>query len=215
MVQSVNNSNNNTALYAAMAGGTIGAVAGHATKSILKDGNYTDEFIHQVNKNLVNSDEGKLIKDICSLDKNSATYLDDCVNTMKKHAAVLGINPNEVSKTDVDFFKMCGGKEKFTQYFDEQVSKLSKKIGEEIKLGKDTNVLDIMKKHIPEDLDEVFDRTKNAFKSGIDEESNTIIKYAKSAQRNLKLKAAGIYGAIGAAALGLTTLLCAGKKGPQ
>lgn len=219
-VDGVNNSNNNTALYtagAAVVGGGAGAGIGYATKSILKDGNYTDEFVSKVHKGILNTDKGKAISDLCALDPKSETYLTDCANVIKKHAKIFGIDAKELSSADVGLAEMFGGSDEARNFMESFRTSLSEKLGEEIKVGKESNISEILKKHTPDDLDEVFDRSKKAFKSEVNgEEAKEILKLAKDAQKSLKLKAAGIYGAIGAGVLGLGTLLCCGgKKQPE
>lgn len=221
-VDGVDNSNNNTALYtagAALVGGGAGAGIGYATKSILKDGNYTDEFVSKVHKGILNTDKGKAMSDLFALDPKSETYLTDCANVIKKHAKIFGIDVKELSSADVKIAEMLGGSEQVRDFMESFRISISAELGEEIKLGKESNISEILKKHTPDSLDKVFDRSKNkkAFKSEVNGEgAKEILKLAKDAQKSLKLKAAGIYGAIGAGVLGLGTLLCcSGKKQPE
>ena len=213
-VDGVNNSNNAGyyALGAAAIGGGTGAIIGHTTKSILKDGNYTDEFVKAVGDKMLKSDKGKLVVELMQIDEKSPNYLSQMIDVIKKHHKVLGINPNDVTKTDVEIAEIFGGSEKVRELVADAKAKIAAETGEIITTGKDTNIVDAIRRHVPKDLDDVFDRTKNEFKSSVKESQNSILEFAQKAQRNLKLKAAGIYGAIGAAVLGLGTLLFAGSK---
>lgn len=209
------NNNFNAALYASLIGGTAAAGVGYATKSILKDGNYTDEFIHEVTQKSLNSKEGKCIVDLCKLDKNSATYAEDIVNFFKKHGRnALGLSEEEfaqIRNIDAKTLKKSVKLNTVSLYLDKEFTKLSKQAGEEIKHGKDTNIIEILKKQTLKDIDEVFDRSKNAFKPEL-KESNIMLKFVKKAQKSLKLKAAATYGIIAAGVIGLGAMLFGAKK---
>ena len=214
-VEAVNN--NNTTMYTAggaLAGAAIGGTIGHVTKSVLKDGNYTDEFVRTTHKNLMNSDEGKLVKEICQIEENSPTALTECYNAIRKYPKALGLDPQEVAKAsgDVALAQMFGGNDKVLELIAGAKDSIKNKCGEELKFGKDTNIEELVKKYVPGDLDEVFDRSKNAFKDGVKESENSLLNPAKKAFRSIKLKAAGIYGAIGAAVLGVAGYLFASNK---
>lgn len=211
-VEGVNNNNYGYATSAAILGGATGAGIGYATKSILKDGNYTDEFVKSVGDKMLSSDKGKLIVEMMKIDEKSPNYLTQMIDVLKKHHKVLGINPNDVTKTDVELAEMFGGSEKVRELVADAKSKIAMKTGEILTTGENTNVVEAIKRQVPKDLDEVFDKAKGEFKAEVKEEAKDVLEFAKKAQRNIKLKAAGIYGAVGAAILGLGAYLFTNSK---
>ena len=217
-VNGVNNSNNNAGAYAAGAavvGGAAGAATGYFTKNIVKDGKYTDEFLSQTSKNFLKSDDGKAIKAFVQLDPNSKTFVDDFCDVLIKHGKTLGIPESKLVKNDSGLIKLFVNENDPRELFTKIIDSLNEECGCDLKLGKDNNFAEVLNKKISGDVDEVYDVSKKAFKEGIDESDN-IIKCVKKAISDVKWKAAGIYGGIAAAVLGLGTYLCcAGKKAPE
>ena len=100
-VNAVSQKHDNSVRNGLIAGsvGLVGAgTAGYAAKSILKDGNYTDEFVTSFNNKMFQSKDGKALLAICSLDEKSSTFLDEMVKVIKEeqiHAynAMAGCSP--------------------------------------------------------------------------------------------------------------------------
>lgn len=211
-VEGVNNNNaSGYALSAALIGGGAGAVIGHATKSILKDNNFSDEFVKETSKVALNSEKGKAVLDMCKVDPKANNYATQIIEVIKKHSKVFGIDPKEISKSDEGIIEFLGGSNKVRNMFSEALDELKSVYGVELKLGKDTNVKELIEKYMADDLEDIYDMSKKDFKAVADKDK-PLLEYAKKAQRNLKLKAAGIYGAVGAAVLGLGTYFLMNSK---
>ena len=205
-VNAVSQKHDNSVRNGLIAGsvGLVGAgTAGYVTKSILKDGNYTDEFVTSVNNKMFQSKKGKALLAMFSLDEKSPTFLDEVVKVIKENAELFEIDPKEITKSDVDMAKLLGGEEQVRNLYSGFINTIKKTTGDELTTGKDTNIVEIAKKYLPEELDEIFDRTKKAFKTDIPEKGETLFESAKKSLRNIKLKAGAVYGGIAAAVLGL------------
>ena len=205
-VNAVSQKHDNSVRNGLIAGsvGLVGAgTAGYAAKSILKDGNYTDEFVTSFNNKMFQTKDGKALLAICSLDEKSPTFLDEMVKVIKENAELFEIDPKEITKSDVDMVKLLGGEEQVRNLYSGVIDVLKETVGDELTIGKDTNIVELVKKHVPDDLDEIFDRSKKAFKTDISEDSKEALEYAKKSLRNIKLKAGAVYGGIAAAVLGL------------
>ena len=172
-------------LIAGSVGIVGGGAAGYATKSILKDGNYTDEFVSSFYKN--NKDYKQLLA-FLSLDKNAPTFGEDLSKILSSFLKDVGEIPPELPAP-------C--------YYDQLVGALKEVYGNDLTTGKNTNFHELYKKFIYKQFDVVFDRTKKAFKSNIPEESQYLIESVKTVMSNLKLKAGAIYGGVAAAVLGI------------
>lgn len=172
-------------LIAGSVGIVGGGAAGYATKSILKDGNYTDEFVSSFYKN--NKDYKQLLA-FLSLDKNAPTFGEDLSKILSSLLKDVGEIPPELPAP-------C--------YYDQLVGALKEVYGNDLTTGKNTNFHELYKKFIYKQFDVVFDRTKKAFKSNIPEESQYLIESVKTVMSNLKLKAGAIYGGVAAAVLGI------------
>ena len=182
--QKQDNSSRN-GLIAGSVGIVGGGAAGYATKSILKDGNYTDEFVSSFYKN--NKDYKQLLA-FLSLDKNAPTFGEDLSKILSSLLKDVGEIPPELPAP-------C--------YYDQLVGALKEVYGNDLTTGKNTNFHELYKKFIYKQFDVVFDRTKKAFKSNIPEESQYLIESVKTVMSNLKLKAGAIYGGVAAAVLGI------------
>ena len=182
--QKQDNSSRN-GLIAGSVGIVGGGAAGYATKSILKDGNYTDEFVSSFYKN--NKDYKQLLA-FLSLDKNAPTFGEDLSKILPSLLKDVGEIPPELPAP---------------YYYDQLVGALKEVYGNDLTTGKNTNFHELYKKFIYKQFDVVFDRTKKAFKSNIPEESQYLIESVKTVMSNLKLKAGAIYGGVAAAVLGI------------
>lgn len=231
-VESVNNSGSNTGLYAtgaAVVGAGAGAAAGYLTKPFLKDGAPTDSFIKKMGENVkaAMSPEEKELAEVFDNELKKAQ------NAMMKASSVEELKSIylELQYAVLENFIDSGivdGKDS-QEYLD--------------KLNKVTN-FDELKTVVSENFDKEYagkniDQIKEAMKKEIDEMNRKSAKAMfepfwdsskkefvnceegvgaaiKKAAKSIQGKYAMIYGAIGAAVLGLGTLLCCGgKKSPQ
>lgn len=231
-VESVNNSGSNAGLYAtgaAVVGAGAGAAAGYLTKPFLKDGAPTDSFIKKMGENVkaAMSPEEKELAEVFDNELKKAQ------NAMMKASSVEELKSIylEIQSAVLENFIDSGivdGKDS-QEYLD--------------KLNKVTN-FDELKTVVSENFDKEYagkniDQIKEAMKKEIDEMNRKSAKAMfepfwdsskkefvnceegvgaaiKKAAKSIQGKYAMIYGAIGAAVLGLGTLLCCGgKKSPQ
>ena len=237
-VDSVNNSNN-TALYTtsgAVLGAGAGVAAGYLTKPFLKDDAPTDEFIKKMDSNIKStlSPEERALVNAIDSERNSLR------NAFEKAKSVDEIKKVYVDKVfayigDIDFetfkdvqdlmaenFKSMGIKtdtyEKLKQArsYEEVKNILSKdfddtyggKSLDEVKNMIKAEAVDIERKAGKATFESFWDSSEKKF---INCEEG-VGKAIKKAAQGIQGKYAAIYGAIGAAVLGLTTYLCCGGK---
>lgn len=229
--------NNNTAVYAgtgaALAGGAIGGATGYYTKSILKDGEPTDEFVKKVAKNTE-----KELKEMFPGLKNSGQFkdaktADECKNIVvdgyKTVLKDLNLDNAKVAvKNTVDNFESVGLKginpeaiEKASN-LDELVDLVSKNFDEnfagksakEVRAAYDSIANKQFKEIVKAGLAAIYDSDKKKFvdfgelgDTPIEKFIKKNAKAYKDAASSIKWKAAGIYGGIAAALLGIGTYL--------
>ena len=237
-VNSVNNSNN-TALYTtsgAVLGAGAGVAAAYLTRPFLKDGAPTDEFIKKMDTNIKGamSPEERVVANAMEKELNSLR------NAIEKAKGVDEIKKVYLDKAlgfkgDIDFetfkdaqalmaenFKSMGIKtdtyEKLKQAtsFEEMESILSKDFDDTYG-GKSLDEVKNMIKAEGAELNR--NAGKATFEAFWDSSEKKFInceegvgKAIKKAAQGIQGKYAAIYGAIGAAVLGLTTYLCCGGK---
>ena len=231
-VESVNNSGSNAGLYAtgaAVAGAGAGAAAGYLTRPFLKDGAPTDSFIKKMGENV----KAAMSPEEKTLAEGIENELKKAQNAMMKASSVEELKSIylEIQSAVLENFIESGivdGKDsqeyldmlnKFTN-FDELKTVVSEKFDKEYAGKNIDQIKEAMKKEIDEMnrksakamFEPFWDSSKKEFVNCEEGVGAAIKKAAKSIQG----KYAMIYGAIGAAVLGLGTLLCCGgKKSPQ
>ena len=200
-VENVNNSGNNTGLYALGAGAAAGVGAGaygYNSKPYLKDNNYSDTFVKKVESQIVDKflsgeEKGyyetslKIAEEI-----NNTKNADELKNVFKnnseffdKFAADLNITANDlVDEVDKNGFELT------KKSFQEQLKPVISEKDEMVKSA----------------LDSCFDESK---KLKFDENKITKegFEVVKKAVKDMNMKAAGIWGGATAAVVGLGTYL--------
>ena len=237
-VDSVNNSNN-TALYTtsgAVLGAGAGVAAGYLTKPFLKDDAPTDEFIKKMDSNI----KSTLSPEERALANAMESEFSSLLNAFEKAKNVDEIKKVYLDKMfanigDIDFetfkdaqalmvenFKSMGiktdtyEKVKQAKSYEEMKSVLSKdfddtyggKSLDEVKNMIKAEGADINRKAGKATFEAFWDSSEKKF---INCEEG-VGKAIKKAAQGIQGKYAAIYGAIGAAVLGLTTYLCCGGK---
>lgn len=243
-VDSVSNSNNNTALYTAsgaVLGAGVGVAAGYLTKPFLKDGVPTDSFQKQLGDNLIGTlseDQKKLIKQ-CSqfVEKlpnvknteeltnltmeyvNQATAdcktVKDFVNSLEvgnNLASFLGLSGDSQIVEDIAKAKNI---EEVKKVISDNISGDINAKGFEASKAEMENVFKAFRDAgiplTPKELgkatwDLAYDKTdKKLVKGEVTDEAFAIIK---KTMHKVQGKYAAIYGAIGAATLGVVGYLC-------
>ncbi len=196
--------------------GLAGAGAtGYATKSILKDGNYTDEFVNTVHNRLLKSD--KFYKhevaslSMMSVDINSPTFLEDFFYVAKENPEIfIDLDPDTTARlrnaSKEDWCRFMGDDENLNSLKSicSYLQELNRETyGDKITVGKNSNVTEFLKKSLSDELDDVYDRAAKAFKTDAGEGYKGLIELCKKSVRDVKLKAGAIYGGIAAAVLGI------------
>lgn len=213
-VEGVNN-NSNAGLYtagAAAVGGGAGALAGWYSKPYLKDGMPTDSFIKKVVENGVKDlpedmkkvaepiGEGlakfvKMFNNAKSLEELKNGLFDYCKNDLKTMTKVLddiGFKVIVKNLDDIEFEDI--ELKDFAKNFDESIAgKTIEQVKAEFKKGLFEN----------EFLKQFWDADKKVF-INCEEGAGKILK---DAAKSIQGKYAAIYGGIGAAVLGLATLI--------
>lgn len=235
-VEGVNN--NNAAVYAgtgaALAGGAIGGTTGYFTKSFLKDGEPTDEFVKKVTKNMKKELEEFFpdLKAQGDMFKNAKTA-DECKKIMidSQKAVLKDIDLDEAKKAikgNADILESAGLKgidakdinkasnldellDVYAKNFDENFAGKSVK---EINAVYDNIANKKVKPIIKQVLATIYDSDKKKFidigklelgDTPIEKFLKKTAKAFTDAASSIKWKAAGIYGGIAAALLGLGT----------
>ncbi len=231
MVEAINGANRNTVIYTAagaVAGGGAAATFGYLSKPYIKNGiptdGFCDSFISVVKKD--NPDITKTVENIYSALK-SINSKEDLKAMAKVGEAALMQNLDEdmfaqikaavsqgqeaISKVGVDnkdIAKIFSG---ITEA--ESPEQLKGTVSEIINKGIDLIDIEAFKKAIS-DIEANSKLIKKAIGAGawytsidnegklMSEEINPVVKYIKAAAKKVKLKTAGIYGAIGAAVVG-------------
>lgn len=171
-----------------------GGAAGYFTKSILKDGNFTDEF---VNKAILAGAKDDQTKNVVNATRKISELAEDApVDKMKKVLSKLGESIAESVGEDKEVFKKA-----LAEGTDDEVKGMFTTIKEG--LG---GLYETMKTQTVEALDNVYDKSAKKFKeltSEASEETKNVLAEAKKIARNIKLKPAAIYGAAAAVVAGL------------
>jgi len=204
-VDGVNSSNNNTALYTAggaVLGAGAGAAAGYLTKPFLKDGAPTDSFIKKVDENqmiTLQPKERKICEDaLAGVEKlKNVTNMEELKNFIKNNELIKeGCKISNNSVEDV-------------------LAEIDEKEFEAAKAEVKSNIdsfLNTRKGLIKEAIDSAWDSDKKKFVHDASKITKEGFEAVTKAAKSIQGKYAAIYGAIGAAVLGLGTLLCCGGK---
>ena len=199
-VEGVRNLKNNTGLYAigaGLVGAGAGVAVGYYTRPFLKYGAPTDEFVKKVNNNFV---------DI--LDEGGKKRYFDGVEGLKKIDKVG--NAEELKE-------LCRNNELIKQFvmLDNIIDAIDEAGFEKVKPG----IKEIFQIHMDarkEVIEETFalswDKNAKKFIHNAEKISKEEFEVVKKTARSIQGKYAAIYGSVGAAVLGLGTLLCSGGK---
>lgn len=234
------NGNNNTALYTgigAVAGAGAGVAAGYLTKPFLKDGAPTDEFVKKV-KPVVASDSGLYRteqRNFIGTIESKEDLKNSMLNKFMEHFNVElfeRIQSSVYAKDSDEYRGLLDMLFKGFELEDEDIEKIKKmKTGDDVKLLLKEWIDEAIPEESLEDLkNDLLVRVNNAEKyevNGLIESvwdtkekkfvncEDGVGKAIKDAARSIQGKYAAIYGAIGAAVVGLGTYLCCGgKKAP-
>ena len=202
-VESVNNSNNNTGLYAAGAatiGAGAGAAAGWYSKPFLKDGAPTDSFVKSAIDNFKQRDE--LIKVV-----HKANSLEELKNLIIEHENIdnhleeFGFDQDEIKEIE----KCSNSQEKkniMKKYLDAGVTEEDFK---ELKKGCESKI-----QGFTNELKDVYSGKKK-----LEDCAEINYRAIKKAARGIQTKYAAIYGGIAATVLGIGTYLLANNNKPE
>ena len=182
-----------------------GGAAGYFTKSILNDGNFSDEFVHKVAVANAADDNAK---NALNLTKKIAEMGDE--KKKKKIKKVL-TKVSEISADSLGTDKEAA-KKVITEGSDDEI----KTLFQTVKSAIDTTY-EAVKNSISESLENVYDKAGKKFKelpADAAEETKKLFEAAKKTARNIKLKPAAIYGAAGAVVAGLAGFLATPKAKP-
>lgn len=200
-VNATDNRGRNAAIGAGV-GLVGGGAAGYFTKSILKDGNFSDEFIH--NTMLATADDQE--KDCLKLAKKVAEMGEDVpVDKMKKVF-------NKAIEKFADIFsadELEETKKIVAEGSDDEV----KTLFGTFKAATET-LYDETKKIVSDRLETIYDKAGKKFKElpqDAAEETKEWLEAAKKTARNMKLKPAAIYGAAAALVAGVAGYLATPK----
>jgi hypothetical protein len=208
-VDSVNN--NNAGLYA-VGGAVLGAGAGvgtaYLTRPFLKNGEPTDEFIKETEKNLINQlpDDAKRQKkelDMYYRKVNRASSLGELKTIVKDHIIA---NLRDVQVAEDETYaqaKEAVADTMWQQYEGRSLDGIKRAINSEAQESKN-----LMKKSIISAFDICWDSTDKQFISQADPELDIFSKSFKKVAKSIQGKYALIYGAIGAGVLGLAGYIC-------
>lgn len=200
-VNGVDNRGRNAAIGAGV-GLVGGGATGYLTKSILKDGNFTDEFIHKAVLAGAKDDETKNVVNIAR--KISEVADDAPVDKMKKVLSKFGDSVADAVGGDKEAFKKA-----LTEGSDDEVKGLFATVKEGI-----GTLYEGLKAQTTEALDTVYDKSAKKFKAlaeDASEETKNLLSEAKKIVRNMKLKPAAIYGAAAAVVAGLIAYVATPK----
>lgn len=236
-VDGVNNANSNTGLYAgsaAVVGGGAGAAYGYFSKPFLKNNEPTDSFIKQVGQNMVKivpEEAANSINEIAKQANNAKTVeelktnmitslrqvfadadIEDAKASIKMAAEMAeAAGVNDVSKAEIESIKNVDDIiNLFSKNFDEKYAgKTIEQIREMSKAESDN----LLKNSVKSLFNQMWDADKKQFVK-IESDGTPLGDYAVSvrnavvdAANKIKGKTAAIYGLIGAAVLGLGTLV--------
>ena len=225
-----------TAGAAAGVGALAGGATGYYTKSILKDDAPTDEFVKKAAKNMQNAmpkeavDALKQLAEEGKKCKNAAEYRDLLSQIYKTGYSIIPLNDaKNAMLQNSQMFEIMGLKgmdeakiasatsvdelvEQFGKHFDDVFAGKSVK---EIQAAYDKAGLKVAKANVQNILEGIYDFDKKKFlnfdelfdDTPVDKATRKIAQAVKDAASNIKWKAAGIYGGIAAAVLGLGTLI--------
>ena len=202
-VEGINNSNNNAGLYAAgagLVGAGAGVAAGYYTRPFLKDGAPTDEFVKKVNNNH--------LENLGEVEKKQYFY---AVKTIKELDEVSNVEELKAFCRNNERLKQTGQLDDFLAEIDAagfEKAKSDMKEGIQI-------VVDVLDELVKDMIDSSWDKNTKKFVNNAGEVPKEGFDAVKKAARSIQGKYAAIYGSIGAAVLGLGTLLCCGGKKEQ
>ena len=206
-VNSVNSADHRTRNAAIGAGvGLVGGgAAGYFTKSILNDGNFSDEFVHKVAVAQAADDNAKTS---LNLGKKISEMGDDAsVSKMKKVLTKL----SEVSAEALGADKEAA-KKTIAEGSDDQI----KSLFGTVKSAMETTY-EAAKKTVSDALENVYDKAGKKFKElpqDAAEETKKLAEAAKNTVRYMKIKPAAIYGGAAAVVAGLAGFLATPKAKP-
>ncbi len=183
-----------------------GGAAGYFTKSILKDGNFSDEFIH---KTMLATAADDAAKDSLKLSKKITEMGDDAsVGKMKKVISeVVDKAKGFIAEDQIETTKKA-----IAEGSDDEV----KTVFNTVKTAAET-IYDAGKKTVSDTLETVYDKAGKKFKElpqDAAEETKKFFEAAKKTARNMKIKPAAIYGAAAAVVAGLVGYAATPKAKP-
>lgn len=199
-VEGVSNLKNNTGLYAigaGLVGAGAGAAVGYYTKPFMKDGAPTDEFVKKFSYNFIET-----------LDESQKKQYFGIVETLK--------NFDKVSNAE-ELKELCRNNEliKQSDMLDDFLLIIDETGFEEAK----PNIKEFFQMHldcredvIKDILNASWDNNAKKFVYNAKEISKEGFEALKKSAKRIQVKHSAIYGSVGAAVLGLGTLLCSGGK---
>lgn len=201
--QVVTQKKDNAVRNTAIAGGTgliAGGAAGYATKQIMKNNEFTDEFVKEAHNQILNTmfkdnDDTKLAKAIFNMDENPT--IDAIKKFLKNNAKAI----EEESGDMVEFLRTNS---------DEEIQNLYNGIRESFNTQVKSNLDDVTQtlKYYLEDGKKLFTK-QECFKD------NKLYKAALKAQHEVKGKAGLIWGAATGAVLGTGAFIASKMSGKK
>ncbi len=230
MLEGINSVNNNNAgMYtagAALIGGGAGAAAGYYTKPLFKDGQATDTFVKEVIKNTDKSPEMKPFKEALSGFNSGfeeVKTVEDMKNFMfntsyglfedlEQLKSVVELGSEVTENAGLTFSEDFKNKVKAAEsiddvkkaFFEMYDSKYGERSLDGIRQIMKQESQEVSKKFVKSGISGFWDADAKKFVNCDD----SIGKIVKDSARKVKLKAAGIYGAVAAATAGVITYLC-------
>ncbi len=203
-VNSADHRNRNAAIGAGV-GLVGGGAAGYFTKSILNEGNFSDEFVHKVAVAQAADDNAKTT---LNLSKKISEMGDDAsVSKMKKVLTKLSEVNEDVLGPDKEAAKKI-----IKEGSDDEIKGLFGTVKSAVETG-----YEVSKKLVSDSLEEVYDKAGKKFKELPQDASDATKKFfeaAKKTARNMKIKPAAIYGGAAAVVAGLAGFFATPKAKP-
>lgn len=205
-VENNNHTVRNTAIGAGV-GLVGGGTAGYLTKSLIKDNEFTDEFVLSTVKKMAEKSKDKesfnIVKKFLKFDENTPT--DKLKKFFAKNADTweIGYKAEEINKMSEAQIKGVFKELKELVKNRLDISRLSMESVYDTKTRKFKDI----DKEVKNDLGDFYDLIKDLFK-----EDKKLAENMKKTMRELKLKQAGIYGGIAAAGAGLIAWAVSAKN---
>ncbi len=198
-VQKADNAGRNAAIAGAL-GVVGGGTAGYMTKQILKDGEFKDEFVKEVKKQVINilgedKIDRKSLKALYNMEDNPA------IDTVKKF-----LKQNKKFIEKVDDVKVADLLKKPDNEIMDYFNQINKAFSKELK-AKFNDLPELMKSWL--------EKGQKTFKPVESLKDNKIYKGVLKAQKNLKGKAGLIWGVTAGAVLGIVTYIASKAGGTK